>query len=55
VAPLFDLLIENPDGIRVLPLLSESRWQSLQSRWEMYPVQWAAVVFKQSNSGGEVD
>ena len=53
--PLFDLLIECPEGIEVVPLFADNRQQALQSGWEMYPGQRVAVVLKQSEPGGEVD
>ena len=55
VVPLFDLLIENPEGIEVVPVFADSRQQALQSGREMYPGQRVAVVLKQSEPGGEVD
>jgi hypothetical protein len=55
VALLFDLLIECPEGIEVVPLFADNRQQALQSGWEMYPGQRVAVVLKQSEPGGEVD
>jgi hypothetical protein len=55
VAPLFDLLIENQDGIEVVPVFAESRKQALETGREMYPGQRVAVVLQQSEPGGEVD
>lgn len=55
MAPLFDLLIESPEGIEVVPLFADSRQQALQSGREMVPGQRVAVVLKQSEPGGEVD
>lgn len=55
LAPVFDLLIENPEGIEVVPLFADSRQQALQSGREMVPGQRVAVVLKQSEPGGELD
>ncbi len=55
MAPLFDLLIENAEGIEVVPLFADDRKQALQSGREMFPGQRVAVVLQQSEPGGEVD
>ena len=55
MAPLFDLLIDNQDGIEVVPVLADDRKQALETGREMYPGQRVAVVLQQSEPGGEVD
>ena len=55
MAPLFDLLIENADNIKMLPLFAESSKQALETGRDMFPGQRVAVVLQQSEPGGEVD